>query len=278
MSVVVTRSVRCHFNSPPQQGQRMLVTGTSTGSASAVAGGASRRWKGPCPGFRPGRLQWALRLPLENGVADRALCRRSFSSFFTSSRNRSFSVWTRVNSPRRDWFSSSKSSIRWQLSSGSGPVIQTTVTDPARNVQNFLARQATRKQLRPRLVGNTGNQVRIGRYWKKRRSTMKPTKTTTPLRDRCLSHCATLEYRLPPGSCRVRRWPVNYRKLTRDLAQDEEPFLRIGQLLRSIANCCQERANCLQRRAHLGSLGVHAGDCDGGCPGVSGLLADGIQQ
>src|ERR1019366_2004606 len=32
----------------------------------------------------------------------------------------------------------------------------------------------------------------IGRYWKKRRSTMKPTKTTTPLRDRCLSHCAPL--------------------------------------------------------------------------------------
>src|ERR1039457_900665 len=32
----------------------------------------------------------------------------------------------------------------------------------------------------------------IGRYRKKRRSTMKPTKTTTPLRDRCLSHCATL--------------------------------------------------------------------------------------
>src|ERR1019366_8402662 len=143
MSVVVTRSVRCHFNSPPQQGQRMLVTGTSTGSASAVAGGASRRWKGPCPGFRPGRLQWALRLPLENGVADRALLRRSFSSFFTSSRNRSFSVWTRVNSPRRDWFSSSKSSIRWQLSSGSGPVIQTTITDPARNVQEFSFRWST---------------------------------------------------------------------------------------------------------------------------------------
>src|ERR1019366_5771762 len=143
MSVVVTRSVRCHFNSPPQQGQRMLVTGTSTGSASAVAGGASRRWKGPCPGFRPGRLQWALRLPLENGVADRALLRRIFSSFFTSSRTRSFSVWTRVNSPRRDWFSSSKSSIRWQLSSGSGPVIQTTVTDPARNVQEFSFRWST---------------------------------------------------------------------------------------------------------------------------------------
>ncbi len=32
----------------------------------------------------------------------------------------------------------------------------------------------------------------IGRHWKKRRSTMKPTKTTTPLHDRCLSHCATL--------------------------------------------------------------------------------------
>src|ERR1035438_1852699 len=96
---------------------------------------------------------------------------------------------------------------------------------------------------------------------------------------RLLNEVSTgIEYRLPPGSCRVRRWPVNYRKLTRDLAQDEEPFLRIGQLLRSIANCCQERANCLQRRAHLGSLGVHAGDSDGGCPGVSGLLADGIQQ
>src|ERR1035438_8583346 len=73
MSVVVTRSVRCHFSSPPQQGQRMLVTGTSTGSAVAAAGGAARRWKGPCPGFRPGRLGWALRLPLENGGADRAL-------------------------------------------------------------------------------------------------------------------------------------------------------------------------------------------------------------
>src|SRR5450759_2035519 len=138
MSVVVTRSVRCHFNSPAQQGQRMFVTGTSTGSAPAAAGGASRRWKGPCPGFRPGRLGWALRLPLENGVADRALLRRSFPSFFTSSRNRSFSVWTRVNSSRRDWFSSSKSSIRWCSPSGSGPVIQTTVTDPARNVQRFL--------------------------------------------------------------------------------------------------------------------------------------------
>src|ERR1017187_8405915 len=32
----------------------------------------------------------------------------------------------------------------------------------------------------------------IGRYCKKRRSTMKPTKTTTPLRDWCLSLCATL--------------------------------------------------------------------------------------
>src|ERR1035438_9115301 len=36
----------------------------------------------------------------------------------------------------------------------------------------------------------------ISRYWKKRRSTMKQTtkttKTTTTLRDRCLSHCATL--------------------------------------------------------------------------------------
>src|ERR1017187_7358455 len=37
MSVVVTRSVRCHFSSPPQQGQRMLVTGTSTGSAPPAA-------------------------------------------------------------------------------------------------------------------------------------------------------------------------------------------------------------------------------------------------
>jgi hypothetical protein len=160
MSVVVTRSVRCHFNSPPQQGQRRLVTGTSTGSAAAAAGGASRRWKGPCPGFRPGRLGWALGLLLENGVADRALLRSSFSSFFTFSCSRSFSVWTRVNSVRRDWFSSSKSSIRWQLSFGSGPVIQTTVTDLAQNVQRFLfARPATRKQLRPRLVGNAGNQV-----------------------------------------------------------------------------------------------------------------------
>src|ERR1035437_9125772 len=118
----------------------MLVTGTWTGSASAAAGGVSRRWKGPCPGFRPGRLGWALRLPLENGVADRALLRRNFPSFFTSSRNRSFSVWTRVNSSRRDWFSSFKSSTRWQLSSGSGPVIQTTVTDPAQNVQQFFYR------------------------------------------------------------------------------------------------------------------------------------------
>jgi len=143
MSVTVTRSVRCHFNSPAQQGQRMLVTGTSTGSAPVAAGGASRRWKDPCPGFRPGRLGWALRLPLENGVADRALLRRSFCSSFTFSRNRSISVWARVNSSRRDWFSSSKFPIRWQLSSGSGPVIQTTVTDLAPNVQRFLFRWST---------------------------------------------------------------------------------------------------------------------------------------
>ena len=32
----------------------------------------------------------------------------------------------------------------------------------------------------------------ISRYWKKRRSTMKQAKTTTHLRDRCLSHCVTL--------------------------------------------------------------------------------------
>jgi len=54
MSVVVTRSVRCHFNSPPQHGQRMLVTGTSTGLAAAAAGGASRRWKGSLSGFPAG--------------------------------------------------------------------------------------------------------------------------------------------------------------------------------------------------------------------------------
>jgi len=65
---------------------------------------------------------------------------------------------------------------------------------------------------------------------------------------------------------------------TKDLAQDEEPFLRMGQLLRSIANGRQEQANRLQSRAHLGSLGVHAGDRDGGSPAVSGLLADGVQQ
>src|ERR1043166_2334160 len=144
MSVVVTRSVRCHFNSPPQQGQRMLVIGTSTGSAVAAAGGASRRLKGPCPRFRPERLGWVLRLPLENGVADRDLLRKSFSSLFTSSRNRSFSVcsrsfsvWTRVNFSRRDWFSSSKSSFRLRLSCGSRPTIQTTVTYPPQDVQRI---------------------------------------------------------------------------------------------------------------------------------------------
>src|ERR1035438_10476735 len=32
---------------------------------------------------------------------------------------------------------------------------------------------------------------------------------------RLLNEVSTgIEYRLPPGSCRVRRWPVNYRKLT----------------------------------------------------------------
>src|ERR1017187_6946962 len=33
---------------------------------------------------------------------------------------------------------------------------------------------------------------------------------------RLLNEVSTgIEYRLPPGSCRVRRWPVNYRKLIR---------------------------------------------------------------
>src|ERR1039458_2169278 len=46
MSMVVTRSVRCHFSSPPQQGQRMLVTGSSTGSAVPRRGGPA---VGPLP-------------------------------------------------------------------------------------------------------------------------------------------------------------------------------------------------------------------------------------
>jgi hypothetical protein len=54
MSVVVTRSVRCHFSSPPQQGQRMLVTGTSTGSAVAAAGGGRAALEGSLSGFPAG--------------------------------------------------------------------------------------------------------------------------------------------------------------------------------------------------------------------------------
>jgi len=44
--------------------------------------------EGPCPRFHPRRLGWALGSPLENGLAHRALLRRSFSGFFTAPRNR----------------------------------------------------------------------------------------------------------------------------------------------------------------------------------------------
>src|SRR5437867_3198952 len=40
----------------------------------------------------------------------------------------------------------------------------------------------------------------INRCWKKRRSAMNKTKTTTQLRDQCLSHCATLGIPLEPAS------------------------------------------------------------------------------
>jgi len=160
MSVVVTRSVRCISTLPRSRG-------------SAVSSPAPRPVRPPRP--RVGH-RGAGRVPVQVSVRGvlgwlcvyswkwrgrpRFAPQQPFPAFFTFSCSRSFSVWTRVNSRAEDWFSSSKSSIRWQLSSGSGPVIQTTVTDLAQNVQQFLfARPATRKQLRPRLVGNAGNQV-----------------------------------------------------------------------------------------------------------------------
>ena len=46
---------------------------------------------------------------------------------------------------------------------------------------------------------------------------------------RLLNEVSTgIEYRLPPGSCRVRRWPVNYRKLTNEkgrVGENASPFL-----------------------------------------------------
>src|ERR1039458_3410809 len=45
---------------------------------------------------------------------------------------------------------------------------------------------------------------------------------------RLLNEVSTgIEYRLPPGSCRVRRWPVNYRKLTDHARQTGK---RLGSL------------------------------------------------
>ena len=62
----------------------MLLTGTSTGLDSAAAAGSWRLRNGPCPHFLPGRLGLGLRLPLEKGLAERDLLRKSLLSFSTS--------------------------------------------------------------------------------------------------------------------------------------------------------------------------------------------------
>src|ERR1700686_1190126 len=69
MSVMETISRRPSPSLPPQSGRHCTSTGTFTGSTSAACSGGFRNRKNPCPGFRPGRLGFGFRVPLENGAS-----------------------------------------------------------------------------------------------------------------------------------------------------------------------------------------------------------------
>jgi hypothetical protein len=70
MSVTDASSGSSRSSRPPQKGQRVSSTGTSTGGPPlASAGGPCRRENSPCPGLRPGRFGFFFRSPLENGAA-----------------------------------------------------------------------------------------------------------------------------------------------------------------------------------------------------------------
>src|ERR1039457_601670 len=77
----------------------------------------------------------------------------------------------------------------------------------------------------------------IGRKRETRRSTMKPTKTTTPLRDRCLSHCAILGI------------PLEGAWLDELLSRAEKESLSLSALSRSAAGGTGRRAPGTHRRA-----------------------------
>ena len=63
-----------------------------------------------------------------------------------------------------------------------------------------------------------------------------------------------------------------FEKITENPAEDEDPFLWVGELLRSVANGCEERTDSLQRSLHLWGFGVQAGKGHGGLPTVSSLF------
>jgi hypothetical protein len=89
----LSRYVRGGHPLGPLPFQLSLAAGGSACSSPAPRPVLPRRsqggiaaMEGSLSGFPAGSFGVGLRLPLENGVADRALLRRSFSSFFPSSR------------------------------------------------------------------------------------------------------------------------------------------------------------------------------------------------
>src|ERR1700677_5277666 len=68
MSVTDTSSGSSASSRPPQKGQRVVSTGTSTGGLLlASAGGFGRGENSPFPGFRPRRFGFFFPPPLGNG-------------------------------------------------------------------------------------------------------------------------------------------------------------------------------------------------------------------
>src|SRR5580698_5714427 len=71
---------------------------------------------------------------------------------------------------------------------------------------------------------------------------------------------------------------VAFEKTAKDPAEDKEPFLWLGQLLRSVANGCEEGVDGAECGLHPRCFGVQAGNGHGGLSAMSGSFADGVQQ
>src|ERR1700719_3908020 len=69
-----------------------------------------------------------------------------------------------------------------------------------------------------------------------------------------------------------------FEKIAKDPAEDKEPSLWVAELLRSVANGCEEGTDCAERSLHLRGFGMQAGKRHDSLSAVRGLFTNRVQQ